>query len=223
MSNKNIYFTKDYDDKMLEISFFKKYPHMIPFIGKDFDSYKILILAESYYLPEYSSIHHNDDWYEESIKSLKNEEINWSSPIQIINDDFLHWDKLVSGHTIYNSLKIALEDVIKNQNVFENIAFYNFFQRPAIYTESLNVTKKDSEIANEVFKQVISILNPNIIYFVSKKAHDHLKLKDLNPDIQNKIIYTPHPATAWWNKKMKSYGNKTGKEIFKEGLSRVIK
>jgi hypothetical protein len=60
-----------YDNEFMNIDFYKKYPQMLPWVGSEYDLTKILIIGESSYLCEKSSIHKDPKgWYSSSLNEL---------------------------------------------------------------------------------------------------------------------------------------------------------
>jgi hypothetical protein len=104
---------------------------------------------------------------------------------------------------------------------YTEIAYYNFFLRPALYKSSINAKHIDKEIANNAFKIIIETICPKKIIFVSKKSFDSLNIENKNT-YKDKIFYCVHPNSAWWNKPMKKYNGMKGKEIFKSILENEI-
>lgn len=49
--------------ELLKIEHFKHYPQMIPFVGKNYKDTRLLIIAESHYLPESEKERFNT-WYD---------------------------------------------------------------------------------------------------------------------------------------------------------------
>ncbi|MFA7401956.1 MAG: hypothetical protein WCZ21_05445 [Bacteroidales bacterium] len=213
------YHTEKYDEALLKIEHFSKFNHMIPFVGNQYEKFNILIIAESFYLPQESTIHLDKKWYQKSTKDLNKEECEWTSPVYAICD-FLKNEKVDKGHTIYLNLKNALEKALdmETKDVYKYIAYYNYFQRPAKYTESIEITSEDKDVSNKVFTGILNILKPNLIVVTSSKCRDNITFPI---EIKDKIIFTPHPVSVWWNRK--DSNNNIGKNKFIDSVKAIIK
>lgn len=198
-----MHYTEYYDNDFDSIPFYRNYPEYRPFIGKHFadGKSKILLLAESHYLPTSSTAHLvPKNWYENSSCLLTDEERRWINTRGIINSGKnQHWKH--KGHTIYRHLEKALIEsgIPKSTNSFSYVACMNAFQRPAKTKDSLLVHEIDTENAFLVLNSVIEILKPDHICFVSSKASKHLAKKLICP---SKAF--AHPASAWWNRTSRS-------------------
>jgi len=220
--------TIEYNSKLLEIPHYKKHPQMIPFVGRNWGKKykKMLIIAESHYLEnkdENKEIIKN--WYEKPIDVLKNGDDNvceWTSTAKLTDCT----DYKSRGHRLWLNLDYAIHNQEtgfhsdEKEHVFSYIAFMNFFQRPAQNTgASINPEGKDCEVANGTLKDVIKIIAPDFLFFVSNKAW---QCYDKNEKVfnQNCVGHSSHPACRWWNKPSNKYKNHktnqkaTGKEAF---------
>jgi len=201
-----INYTEKYDLELKKIVHFVKYPEAIPFIGIDYGklSPKILIIAESHYVQ--SSFNYKlleDDFYDNR-KKYEDLKLNFGNinPRAVIT-------KTKDLHRIYSTLDKILPYGLNGA------AFINFFQKPAKTKESLTPTEKDIKIANDIFRDIINIIKPDLIIFTSKKALKNLKRIDTDKDL---IYCTSHPNSPWWNRKNKM--GKSGKDIFLSILSK---
>ena len=131
------------------------------------------------------------------------------------------WTK---GHGLYREINKVIGSLTnqnpETENLFQNVAYYNYFLRPA-YPKgaSFKTICKDMDlgIAREAFCEIIQIIKPDYVYFFSKYAWDCLQRHAL--EFKNITMdYSPHPSCRWWN--TKSYHLKghdetlTGKEKF---------
>ena len=51
-----------YDSSLLSLPFYSSHSYMLPFVGDDYDSpkyKKLLLVGESHYVPEGSTVHHD--------------------------------------------------------------------------------------------------------------------------------------------------------------------
>lgn len=220
----------DYDNVLSIVPHYIQYPQMLPWVGVDYKKYNFLIVGESHYLPQKSTIHLSSiQWYDSSISGLNEDEINWSHTRNVISCGHnQYWQ--YKGHTIFRNLERSILDSGFNPNdkssMFRYISYLNFFQRPAVTGLSLNYDERDVSISIDVFQQVISILRPTKIAFVSKKPWDICIYKGIvkwDNNLKKYIIpddylicteYFPHPACRWWNKESLQY------QLYRDGIRR---
>ncbi len=193
--------------RLSEIDHYKSYPAMIPFIGDYYLSQnhkKMLLIGESYYLPNETVLHHSANrWYLSTQKELNEEETEW------INCDGLlrcKWES--AGHFIYREINSSIFSLPfdKKQRAIDEIAFTNYFQRPAEKEgESFKgfCVQEDIERSKKIVNKVIEDLDPELIIFVSKYAWD-IGGKEIKLKYKDKIVdFVCHPGTGgryWHNK-----------------------
>lgn len=208
--------------ELAELPFYKQYNQMIPHVGEKFYSgefKKLLIVAESHYLPENSNIHLNEvKWYNSSKSDLTEKEIDWTFTSNIFMN---------ANHKIYHNIrKVLTEAGLDKDAKHEYVGYMNYFLRPAKERKSISdsVSKLDREMSFDNFKNVIDIVKPDLIIFVSKYsvlAFEEYKING-NPvwnytdSLGIKYTYTNHPTTSWWNRATrKNYFNgRTSREHF---------
>jgi len=200
------YYTEAFDDKLDKVEIYQRYPLLKPFVGSDYGSNgpKILLIAESHYLPPESTIHKDSEsWYLGQEGNLTLEEQKWMRTRRILNKPLNGWK--AKGHTIYRNIESALlkAGLPANDSVFRNVAFMNAFQRPAKTGDSIRQTKQDIEVAVATIDQVIDAIQPDHIVFVSTKAK-----RAVGKRLKQKSIGVHHPACAWWNRKQDGQSSK---------------
>jgi hypothetical protein len=228
-----------YDKQLMQsIAHLNSYPEMKPFIGSKWRDtpYKTLLLGESHFIPgndllSISTMDYVNDWYganssglQESTQGYLAKYINTRNVINIADKqgEFKFHDALNIFYNVKSVIKTEIAALLVEPHIFPFFSFYNYFQRPA-FKEGASIINndKDNEIAYNMIKEVIKIIEPQKIIFISKKAstafyskrHQHQE-KAL---FENLFIDTvPHPSCAWWNRTSKAYGNKTGKEKFSD-------
>jgi hypothetical protein len=206
--------TNRFDARFKEIEHFAQHPHALPFVGKDYGKgQKILILGESHYLDPESNPETINNWYSLSSNDLNEENLIWTNTSLIVNNTNFK----SKGHLIYKNVHYSLINCGVAGGL-SSISYMNFFQRPADSTgNSISVNQNDTIMANNVLKQVLDILSPDYLYFVSSKSYNHFD-KGLFPT--HKTGHGPHPACPWWNKKSANFTKPdnvpaiTGKESF---------
>lgn len=191
---------------------------MKPWIGENYHSRthkRLLILGESHYLPEDSTVHLDaDTWYNKKEQDLSEKEVKWLSTSGIIkkNKETNFPNK---AHGIYRNVCIEINSNTFNyklsSQIIDHFAYYNFFQRPAEVTgDSIKVKDIDKEIAISVLESVINKLDPELIIFISSLAGN--AGKDILSRREIPFVVTPHPTCAWWNRSAKKY-NGRGRDL----------
>ena len=236
--NKSFY--KDF----IKIPFYRNHAYMIPFVGDNYISTehkKLLLIGESHYLLKISSVHHDAyNWYygKPHLTSGNNSEENNCTPAKT-------WGE---GRNTYFCINVqeSLCNATRIKESWNSVAFYNYFLRPANFGKGINdlwTTETsyrpkalDIEFAVKNLIDVLKILKPDLIVFLSKMALDCTEqffpiwFKDELCDFwewtkNNGIsdyIYTNHPSTTHWlkpmNKNYKKANGKTSKDFFEEWI-----
>lgn len=199
---------ENYEEQVLKIDFFSKYKNLVPFIGEKYSNHKILIVGESHFLRQKFQTQLSDYFYEGNLENLDLGLIQNISELSTRKECTKE-----KRHVIHRNLNKALTELDLN---YSNICYYNFFLKPAIYGKTINQSQKDIDMARFVMKELMEILRPNVIIFVSRKAYQFAQKNGKSHSV-------PHPTTSWWNRKSKVHGNSTGKEKFKGLLFPNIK
>lgn len=200
------YYTEAFDDRLDEIESYQRYPLLKPFVGSDYGNSgpRILLIAESHYLPEGSTIHMDSEcWYTGNEGDLTSQEQTWMRTRRILNKPLKGWT--AKGHTIYRNIESALlkAGLPANDSVFRQVAFMNAFQRPAKTGDSIKQSKQDAEIAVETINQVVKALKPDHIVFISTKAR-----RAVGKHLSQNSVGVHHPACPWWNRKRNGVSSK---------------
>jgi len=227
------YLSTDYDGKLNNISHYINYPEMRPWIGVNYkhEKVKILTVGESHYLSKDSKYHLKaEDWCSGISESQKDKHIGGINTREVINrGTATKWKK--KSYVIFKNTEDALflSQLFSNKpaSAYYNIAFMNYFQRPAQVTgKSILLEKMDEEVAKEVFLKVVDCIKPTAIIFTSSLAYKSAKRVGTLDSLKSKEIpftRSPHPATSWWNRISKKYGNKTGKNHFTSFVNEQVK
>lgn len=193
---------------------------MRPYTGMNFqtpDRPALLLIGESHYLPSDSRLDVTPDvWYSGSAERLNDDERGFINTKEIIEESAISRFSN-KAHSIWrNSLSVinesgpAYSDYVQ---VAHDIAFYNFFLRPAFTGDSLVVQPIDEEFANEAFVEHYQELKPTAVVFLSSLAYRHFR----HPASATvPFIVTPHPGCQWWNRVAKKYGNKRGRDTLRD-------
>jgi hypothetical protein len=210
--------------------FYRRYPSFAPFVGSTFSDPaqqgrpRILLIGESHYLPEAATLHHRaSDWFAGDQATLLQQEkqrtgkdtewLAWIHTAGVVRNA-LDKNFPLRPHSLWRNALAAINDAGPNypdkRRVGEEIAFFNFFQRPALQGASLRgrLTPEDDALANAVFAYELDRLRPTAVVFLSRLAEDKLTHRLSVPSVA-----TPHPGCRWWNTPARPYGNRTGKAI----------
>jgi hypothetical protein len=204
---------------------------MRPFIGEKWEKInKILLIGESHSLEGFADEKTITGWYIKKDEDLtKDQEYNTATG-ELIRDG------LKSGNFHKNRIYSNINDVIKSVNNeidLKYFSFMNFYQRPAIKEYDV-FNKKDNSVANKTVNEVVKILKPDYIFFLSSVAWERFNIEYDNEILMNifdnkKIGHSCHPANSWWNRESGEneivIGNKeknTGKMTFKKFIEIAI-
>ena len=215
--------TELYNNEFATITHFNHYPQMVPFVGKDWENSKFLIVGGSHYINDKNDpkLDVFENWYQYSNNDISDEDYDWTNTSAIVNSGkFQRYGS--KSHRIYANLeKAILASGFKpsnTENMFRYCAYMNFFQRPAgVSKKFYHPSEKDVRVSNEVFKDVIGFLKPNFIFIASG-----LVWRFLDWQAQENIVigHGAHPTSPWWNKAAKSFTKPvvvesiTGKDSF---------
>ena len=96
----------------------------------------------------------------------------------------------------------------------------NFFIVPSTNgSREIYSTKEVEEKSLSNFEEVIKVLKPNYILFVSKRSYCIFEKK--NSEYLNKTSPFSHPTSIWWYRKRKD--GKRAKDEFKEKIEIIFK
>lgn len=174
---------------------------MKPFIGDNYFTAdkKVLIIGESHFF--------NHEPLNENPKCNPGAQVWYTYDIEIPKEklDCINTNESVrkGSHRFFINLKTILSDALKLDKdiVLESICFMNAFQRPAnhrgVGMEKL-IQEQDCLVAIDTINEVINILKPQFVIFVSKLSWN--KIGTRIAKVENcKIDYTNHPNSFDWN------------------------
>ena len=142
-----------YDNKLNELEWFKIHPQLLPFVGDNYDDYKILQIGESHYIDrekdddKFDICYFRDHWWKETcddlVKSFDDtSKYNgcWFDTRRVLHN---YLDGKVGSYGIFSNVvksfsKIMLDKDISNvsleeKKLYNNFAFMNFYQMPSLY------------------------------------------------------------------------------------------
>lgn len=192
-----------FDEQLKKIDHFQKFPSMLPYIGENYFTAlkKILVIGESHFFDHYPQ---NENpkinpgakvWYSSTEKELQEDKRLCIDTRNVVQ---------TSTHHFFNSLEHILSQSIKytSPKAVHNIAFMNAFQRPSNHKgQSIKglAVEQDFQVASSTISQVIEIIKPDVVIFVSKYSWDNVGVRLQK---QENIVYdyTVHPAAfGEWN------------------------
>ena len=211
---------ESYDNELKEIEFYKNsriHQLMLPFIGFIYQEHKVLLVAESHYLgndEDRKKVSNFKEWYEDKGDITLSQEghINTREVVE-------QW--FSNGNGLFQKIKKELENAnIDIKYFWERIAFMNFFIVPSTNgSREIYSTKEVEEKSLSNFEEVIKILKPNYILFLSKRSY-YIFEKN-NSEYLNKTFTFSHPTSIWWYRKRKD--GKRAKNEFKEKIETIFK
>lgn len=201
MNNNSVVLNTSYDDKLKQVECIKKHEFLLPFVGTDYDKYRILQIAESRYLTEckltiQDVVDVYNKWFEgdhDKIFELHHDNVDTRSMFT----RYLGGAKKYKGWPFINfaaSVSKGLGEEKASLNSVNFSAFMNFYQLPiAAYNEDngMNYSKFkkllmpaiDKYAINQLWRKccheavetvngVIEILQPDLILFTSAHAYN---------------------------------------------------
>ena len=206
-----------YDNKLLEINFYKNsktHRLMLPYIGSEYEKYKVLIVGESHYLGE-----DND---REKVKDFK----KWltdKNEIKLIKPEYINTRWVVKEHCNNNNkqpfFSMIKKEIINVEKFWDKVSFMNFFIVPSINgSREIEALKDMKEKSLENFENVLNVIKPNYILFLSKKSY-YIFEKSNSKYLKNTFGFG-HPSSRWWSRKRKD--GKKYKEEFKEKIEEIF-
>lgn len=194
---------KSFDNQFDNISFYQIHPFMRPFVGDNYRSSKhkkLLIVGENHYMPPKSTFHHNaNDWYNQP--ALSNEEEGYCNT-------------KIACEKLKNLFVQKINDFLKGfykgpKNVLQEIAFCNFYLRPADYEQNMknlwkkfNGSKIDKEYALKVFPKILDVLQPDVIVFCGQIVWNCVAPylhKEMCGDLEN-VAHCYSPSRNAWHR-----------------------
>ena len=193
------------------------FPSLIPPVGSNYETdlhKKLLVITESPYLTKHSRYLTDEGWY------AGNQELFMASGY-LGKDELAHLalgenialgneqGKWLSGgyrsHTTYESVNDTLKGILGTEgNVLKDeVAYDNFFARPARHGRTLEVSPLDEHYAAEKFRTLwlTGEHKPDVVLISSAKARDAMAANGLGVDILRdhgiESIVTDHPLAKF--------------------------
>ena len=172
----------NYDDKLEKLEWFKLHPQLKPFIGNNYDEYKILQIGESHYIDrtkdddKFNICYFRDNWWNSSCDDLVKMFDNssryngcWFDTRRVLNNYLAGKDGSygIFINIVKSFSKVILDREIshitlEDKQLYNNFAFMNFFQMPSLfkgkkYWNSLVQSAKNRELASKVFRKCTEV------------------------------------------------------------------
>ena len=242
---------EQYYTEFSRVPFYKNHPSYIPFVGSDYDTFRILHIGESHYCDlmdvEQFGIDYFMDWFDKPCAEVETNLLNNNITRRVATGVANEGNRFSIFDNILRSfLKIVIEEENphiskKNRCKYNYFAFMNYYPFPAfkeagsfldsIYdyskkhksqAEASKLIEICESAATNIVDEVISILNPVCIVFSSCDAGNAYKNHNGKYKDDPRVIYTSHPAKPFtWNKPLSSLGSQKGIDVFESGLKRV--
>lgn len=227
-----------YDEQLKKISIYKVHPELLPFVGEMYDRERILLVGESHYISKDGSknkdkleglreLWYTEEWLNETDNPLLNSFGYYITRRIVLN--FMNGCKQKTK--FFSNILMAYlgkENYDRTDRTkLGDFAFMNYMQIPSFkYGSTIfnQATEYDYNIAKETLENVIEVLQPKKVIFLSKGAYD--KFKNNNETDKNlikdggypKIDWVYHPACSWWHKTNKKHPNH-----YKNHFNEIIK
>ena len=197
-----------YDELLMQIQVYALHNELLTFVGAGYraSALKILFVAESHYVENCTwEDYKKARWYEQKLPP--------ENPFFAERGAFdtrgvvKSWINDERKDAAYNVFRFPSEILMQNRNfshcttapdVFHHVAFMNYYQRPSLMRgESILPDDMDKRFAATTLDEVINILKPTAVIFLSKTAY----WEYLNHHPAFEKIYTvAHPCSPWWNR-----------------------
>jgi hypothetical protein len=197
--------------EFIEGGIFERFPELTPYIDDNYydneTHSQLLVIGESNYFnskdAEISCFLNADDWYKNAPKELLIPNVLEKK----VNNDGKITAPQLKG--LYHTLTKVLNRKLKENDRYSDVAFYNYFLRPA-YDDGQNngFGKKgyyqdiDGEVAFSAFCGILKEIKPNLVIFATKIGFDKMEYfrKKTKIDFGNIVIKrVAHPSCNWWN------------------------
>ena len=195
----------EYDDDFIKIKHFQLHPEMLPFVGRNYQQIRVLLLGESHYLSndETDEVKMLKDWYDRPTTDYPFDYPRNFFTRGVIRNYLI--GSRTRSYTMFSRPANLLIDSwnLKNVNdseAFTAFSFFNYFQRPASNSGStIELTDEDEMQAYAIYRRVLEILKPERVIFLSKKAYNSYEKKADSSEFDlTDFVY--HPTCSHWYK-----------------------
>lgn len=197
--------------EIIEGGIFERFPELTPYIDNNYydneTHSQLLVIGESNYFnskdAEISCFLNAEDWYKNAPKELL---IPNMLEKKVNNNGKITASQLKG---LYHTLTKVLNRKLKENDRYSDVAFYNYFLRPAHDDGQNNGFGKknyyqdiDGEVAFSAFCGILKEIKPNLVIFATKIGFDKMECfrKKTKIDFGNIVIKrVAHPSCKWWN------------------------
>ena len=143
-----------------------RFPCMQPWIGNKYHESRILIVGESHYMPEGSTINlEPESWYNSTQEILTDCELAYIHTVKCVEYRLSDEGRKVLRNNAYARINRVVP--------FNRIAFCNYFLRPAKYKQgigSVGIEQADLQVSQEIMRWFIEEHRPRLGLVASKLA-----------------------------------------------------
>lgn len=218
------------EKELANIPFYQLHPEYKPFIGDRFDTFRILHVGESHFIPQQAdepdvfSITYFQNWWGNACEELKNCELKnchnengykwggWYRTKSVI-ENYIN-GKRTRSHGIFTEMVKVFAEVCQNRIIphindeecknYEYFAFMNFFQMPALYAGMKYWTSlKKSALKSGMTKKQAKAYAEKVWDDTVQQSSDVLDdvIDTLNPNV---VIFTSKSAADAYKGKYKN-------------------
>ena len=239
-----------YESEFVKIPYYKLHPSYIPFVGNNYEAYRILQISESHYCEKIVDrtkygIAYFCDWFTTECGEIEQDILGHNLTRSVCEDvmqncSYPNFDNPLRSfcNIVLKAGGINLSKYNNNRQCYSHFAFMNFYQIPAFqnqgcfktsyYTQAKRegiqnadrILEKWQTESTRLIDQVIEILEPRAIAFTSIDAWSSYEKCGGKYEKDDRIIRSAHPNRPWYNVQ-NSLSGKTGKQAFEEGLERI--
>ncbi|MFI3292609.1 MAG: hypothetical protein SNI70_03715 [Rikenellaceae bacterium] len=195
-----------YDAQLETIPHFKLHPEYLPFVGRNYQENKVLLVGESHYVKG-EDVGDLAQWYHTSTEALfaplGNEHQHyrhWFNTRGVVKNFAFHENS--KSYTMFsNPMKSIIEvgtSSATQTHAMTHVAFCNYYQKPSLEAgATVENTEENQQNSKAIFQQILAILQPKMVVFLSRKAYQ--AFGETAPN----IYVTDHPTSSWWHRRGK--------------------
>ena len=143
-----------------------RFPCMHPWIGSEYLEGRILIVGESHYMPEGSTINLSSaTWYSATQDNLTDSERSYIDTVECVRYRLSDEGRRVLRNNTY----VRINRVVP----FNRIAFCNYFFRPAVFKtgiRSVGIEQADLQVSQTIIQWFVKEHRPRVVIVASKLA-----------------------------------------------------
>ena len=240
----------NYSEKLKAIGFFRIHPSYLPFIGTEYEKYKLLQISESHYSDILDTnkygIRYFSKWYDEQCDEVENGVLNNNITRRVCdgvisgNNQFQNFDNPLRS---FRKIVLGKNDRIDTESRFDYrfFSFMNYYQFPAFkpkgyFSKSIIDQGKKEKLmdeanqllnlsrkkSTEIVDDVIEVLEPRLIVFTSFDASDSYKNSKGKYVNDKRVLFISHPNNPFpWSKKTPRLNGKRPVDVFEEKLCKI--